>query len=55
MKKSGHVISIAFVVYLVVVFMIFYGMDKRLLAIFCALGSSLYVALIKRFSDKEPQ
>lgn len=52
MKKSKLVITIAFLVYLIIAFLIFYSIDKKMLAVFCALGAALYVALIKRFSDK---
>lgn len=52
MKKSKLVITIAFLVYLIIAFLIFYSIDKKMLAVFCALGAALYAALIKRFSDK---
>lgn len=53
MKKSKLAATVAFLVYVVIVFLIFYNIDKKMLAIFCALGTALYAALLKRFSDSK--
>ena len=53
MKKRRLVITIGYLVYLVIVFLMLYETDKRLLAVFCALGAALHVALMKRLSDKQ--
>jgi amino acid permease len=53
MKERRLVITIGYLVYLAIVFLMLYETDKRLLAVFCALGSALYVALMQRLSDKQ--
>ena len=53
MNKSKLAATVAFLVYVVIVFLIFYNIDKKMLAIFCALGTALYAALLKRFSDSK--
>ena len=60
MKKSKLAATVAFLVYVVIVFLIFYNIDKKMLAIFCAdhpaylLRNSLVSAsLLKRFSDSK--
>lgn len=45
--------TVAFLVYVVIVFLIFYNIDKKMLAIFCCMGTALYAALLKRFSDSK--
>lgn len=52
MKKTKRIITLGFLVYIAIIFFILYNTDKQLLAIFCALGTSVYVAVIKRFSNK---
>ncbi len=52
MKKTSLIITIVFLAYLAIIFYVFYNIDKRMLAMFCALGSSLYVVTYKRFSNR---
>ena len=53
MKKKQTLITIGYLLYLILIFAIFFKTDKRMVAVFCAVGAAIYVVLIKRFSDKK--
>ena len=52
MRKVKITLTVVLLIYLFVVFWIFYRIDKRMLDVFCAVGTSLYVALLNRFAIK---
>lgn len=53
MKQTKWMVTIGFLVYLAIVLVLLYQVDKRLVAVFCALGTALYVGIMKRVSDKQ--
>lgn len=49
-KKLG--ITILFIIYLVIVFFVFFNKDKKMVSIFTAIGTSIYIISIKRISKE---
>lgn len=52
MKKRSVILTILFLIFLVVVFTVFFN-DKKMIAVFAAIGAAVYAANIRRFKDSE--
>ena len=53
MKKEIFIRTCLFIIYLVIIFIVFFNSDRRMLTIFSAMGSSLYIIFIKKHIDNK--